>query len=70
MATHSGILAWEILSTEGYGGLVHRSQVRQDLATKQMPVIHDIKSSNSLKWEYTIVISGSNSLRQDTSLKM
>ena len=38
MATHSSILAWEILWTEGLGGLhtVHGvSRVRHDLATKQ-----------------------------------
>ena len=37
MATHSNILAWEILWTEEHGGLqsVKSQKVRHDLATKQ-----------------------------------
>jgi len=38
MATHSGILAWEIPWTEEPGGLVQgAARVRQDLATKPPP---------------------------------
>ena len=35
MATHTGILTWEILWTEETGGLWGHKRVRQDLAAKQ-----------------------------------
>ena len=42
MATHSSILAWEILWTEDPGGPQCHKRVRHDLATKQPPEPYEI----------------------------